>query len=458
MKILNRILAVMLVFVLVMALMPTMTFAAEYDSTVYNPGDVAVINRIIDNNGLKGYKKNDPKNWDFAGWIGGGETPRRIEFLLLRETNLKGSMSLAGLDRLTYLVCGKNKITELDVSKNTELNCLDIDNNELTRLEVSTNSKLEYLYCYDNKLTTLDISKNTELAALDIDNNKITVLDVSQNRKLRELKCGRNRLTRLDVSTNTELNWLSCSEQELEKLDISKNIKLEYLYCESNRLKGLDTSNNSELLLLRCQWNRLKELNTSNNQKLIDFICDDNLMTAINTKINDKTYDINTEGNGYVGLVVPIDKEPSMGTFALASNKTLAKEPTTFTVSAKPKEGWKFVNWTQNGKVVSTKKIAVFKRNKSNKLVANFKRIKFVGVKSIKIRKTLTLKRGKTFTLRQKFTPSNTTDKRITWSSSRKRVATVNSKGVVRGIRKGKATIKVRTVNGKTAKCVVSVK
>jgi Bacterial Ig-like domain (group 2). len=46
---------------------------------------------------------------------------------------------------------------------------------------------------------------------------------------------------------------------------------------------------------------------------------------------------------------------------------------------------------------------------------------------------------------------------KITYQSKNKKVATVNSKGVVRGIRKGKTTILV-TANGKTVKVQITVK
>lgn len=51
---------------------------------------------------------------------------------------------------------------------------------------------------------------------------------------------------------------------------------------------------------------------------------------------------------------------------------------------------------------------------------------------------------------------SGTTKKPI-WKSSNKKVATVDGKGIVKGISEGKATI-TATVNGKKLKCVITVK
>ena len=61
--------------------------------------------------------------------------------------------------------------------------------------------------------------------------------------------------------------------------------------------------------------------------------------------------------------------------------------------------------------------------------------------------------KGKTTTIRSKATPAG----KVTYTSSNKKVAAVNSKGVVKGIKKGKATITVKC-NGITKKFVVTVK
>ena len=53
--------------------------------------------------------------------------------------------------------------------------------------------------------------------------------------------------------------------------------------------------------------------------------------------------------------------------------------------------------------------------------------------------------------------PSGASNKNLTWKSSNPKVAVVNQNGKVTALKAGKTTITVRSSNGKTAKCTVTV-
>jgi lysophospholipase L1-like esterase len=70
----------------------------------------------------------------------------------------------------------------------------------------------------------------------------------------------------------------------------------------------------------------------------------------------------------------------------------------------------------------------------------------------------ITLNLNESSTLIANVNPSNANNKKVSWTSDNPSVATVNSSGVVTGIKTGIATIKVTTLDGnKTATCKVKV-
>ena len=69
-----------------------------------------------------------------------------------------------------------------------------------------TGSNITHLYCSNNRITALDVSKNSALTELGCYNNQITHLDVSKNTELTKLECWANPLKSLNVGDNTELS------------------------------------------------------------------------------------------------------------------------------------------------------------------------------------------------------------------------------------------------------------
>lgn len=147
-----------------------------------------------------------------------------------------GTLSQAELDGVTELYVAYANIKDLTgIELFPNLDKLDCKNNNLTRLDVSKNTKLTKLYCEFNQLTGLDLSKNTALTELNCQVNQLTSLDLSKNTALTKLDCALNPLTSLDVSNNTALTYLDCNYNQLTSLDLSKNTALDTLDCSGNK-------------------------------------------------------------------------------------------------------------------------------------------------------------------------------------------------------------------------------
>ncbi len=122
---------------------------------------------------------------------------------------------------------------------------------------------------------------------------------------------------------------------------------------------------------------------------------------------------------------------------------TLKSKGKTATIKAKKKVG----------KVKVTVKVGSMKKSKTIRVVN--------PVKSMKLNaKKKTLKVKKTFKLKAVIAPKNATNKKVTYKSSNKKVAVVNSSGKVTAKKKGKATITVTSKSNPKvkAKCKIIVK
>ena len=83
-----------------------------------------------------------------------------------------------------------------------------------------------------------------------------------------------------------------------------------------------------------------------------------------------------------------------------------------------------------------------------------------VKVTKLRMNKTsVDLLKGKTVQLKVTVTPSNATNKAVTWTSSNKRIATVTSNGLVKAVRTGTITItaKAKDGSGKKVTCKINV-
>ena len=197
-------------------------------------------------------------------------------------TSLKG---IEYFTALTYLDCYSNKLTELDISKNTALETLICGSNDLESLNVSSNDKLKKLHCNSNDLTSLNVSNNTKLTDINCGSNDLGSLNLSSNADLKILECDDIGLTVLDLSSNNNLETLNCFDNHLESLDLTYNAKLQRLNCSfNNTLKSLVLSQNAPLSDLSCQYNQLTSLDLSQHTSLIRLSCSNNQLTSLDVK------------------------------------------------------------------------------------------------------------------------------------------------------------------------------
>lgn len=190
-----------------------------------------------------------------------------------------GILDLTGIEAftsLTSLHCGLNRLTSLDITKNTALISLNCSLNQLTSLDVQNNTNLVELDCSQNKITALNVNNNTKLKDLYCSVNKLTTLEVQKNVALQTLGCSTNQLTDLDLEKNSDLEILHCNKNQITALDLSKNTALAYLFCENNQLVSLNLKNNHNT--------QMERIRTDNNPNLRCIKVDNPTYSAENWK------------------------------------------------------------------------------------------------------------------------------------------------------------------------------
>ena len=246
-----------------------------------------------------------------------------LSFFYCNDNQLT-SLDISSNTALNEINCASNQLTSLDVNSNTALIGLNCASNQLTSLDISSNTALYGLYCYSNQLTSLNVTSNSALTLLHCDSNQLTSLNISSNTALTWLGCYSNQLTSLDVSSNTALSWLYCGSNQLTNLDVSSNTALIGIYCGSNQLTSLDVSSNTALSWLYCENNQLTNLDVSSNTALNELYCASNQLTSLDISSNTALYELYCYSNQLTRLNLKNGNNSNMTDMDATSNPSLS--------------------------------------------------------------------------------------------------------------------------------------
>lgn len=208
---------------------------------------------------------------------------------------------------------------------------------------------------------------------------------------------------------------------------------------------------------------------TSSNEKAVT-VSETGMLSAVGTGTARITA-VSESGKRAVCTVKVLNKQVLASKVKIKKAKISMKagEMKQIQTSVSPKNSTDRLKWTSSNKKtaqVDENGVVTAKRSGKVKITAKTKKGKKAvcevtitqAAQSIELNKTsLTLKVKKSVRLKAKLTPKGATDK-LTWKSSAKKVVSVDKKGKITGLKKGRAVITVKTSGGKTAACVVTVK
>ena len=411
-------------------------------------------------------------------------------------TNMWGMFTnCTGLTRLD--------VTKFDTTKVTNMQrmfegCQRLESIDVTRFKTNAVTDMSYMFFDCEALTSLDVSNfNTsnvtnmkhmfyyckELKNLDLSKfstgNVTDMYGMFMNCK----KIENINLAGFNTSAVTDMQAMFSGCEKLESIDVSsfntsKVTIMQGMFGSCYSLKNLDLSNfdmgkvtNAGNLLGWFYQSSLERIKTPKNLhvevSLPGEFYDESVgyETTYNTLPKDQS-----SSKTYVRLiditgisVSPNKLSLTIGeTAALSANvlpKNAMKKDLTYTWSSdKPS----IASVDSHGRVTGIAEgSATVKALASNGMVASC--TVSVSSSSIPVERVVVTPANKTIGIRETFklsavvSPSNATDKSVTWTSNSPTIATVDASGSVTGVTEGSATITAKSANNKVSACEITV-
>ncbi len=195
---------------------------------------------------------------------------------------------------LTFLVLSKNNLSSIDLTSNTALEEIGIGENDLTSIDVTGLDKVEILYLDDNDLTGITgLDDLTKLGYLKADGNDFESIDLSANTALYYISLDDNELGSITGLSNlTGLTELSLTDNMLTSVDASNSTRLTRLLLNRNSLTSVDVSDLSKLLTLGLDGNDLESIDVSDLTSLRGLYLDDNELGPYDHDDDEMTDDV----------------------------------------------------------------------------------------------------------------------------------------------------------------------
>ncbi|WP_405605427.1 T9SS type A sorting domain-containing protein [Polaribacter sp. Asnod1-A03] len=217
----------------------------------------------------------------------GIEAFKNITGLNANDNNLT-IIDLSNNTKLSYLSIDTNQLTALDITSLVNLESLYAGINQITEIDVTNNLSLKKLWLNINNLSALDISKNTELEELELDwNYDLLSIDFSNNLKLYRIHLWKTAISTIDVTQLLDLQRLYVSETNLKTIDISNNVKLyDFRSTDNPGIPTYDFSNNTALNRIDLSNSGVSDFDVSNNINLTQLLLGQNNLTTVDISKN----------------------------------------------------------------------------------------------------------------------------------------------------------------------------
>ena len=422
---------------------------------------------------------------------------KKLEIIGLGDTNIT-ELDVSRCTNLRELYLWETKLTELDLSKNTQLECLDIHYSKIKRLDITNNNKLEEIDYYGSDVIIIKngkaIATKIELThdSLLLDEGETLDLDLtvypteaaqyltwsSEDNNVAEVINGKltakgkgetTIYVKSEIATATcrvivrpavesvIVNETSLNLQIGEVGDLFVTITPQgangYCYVYSN--------NPSVAYPYRSEYNtslhRIQIIPKSPGTAIITIkTVSGNKTAKVNITVKEKSVPISGFSLSPSSLSLTIGQTSKLTTTITPSNATESILWTSSNTAIASVDSEGNVTAVSSGSATITAKTSNSGVTRTCRITVKDANVAVSGINLDKSSMSLTV--GASGTLSATITPSNASNKGVTWTSSNSSVASVSSSGVVTAKSVGTTTITARSSDGgKTATCKVSV-
>ncbi|GGD44454.1 hypothetical protein [Muriicola marianensis] len=139
-----------------------------------------------------------------------------------------GSVLTENVEIVTSLVMNDKGITSLDgIADFAMLDNLWVNDNQISTLNLSSNTALKFVYVENNALTSINISNLSVLEKLSVPGNNLTQLDISDSPALQLIDIKDNTLGAIDLSAipnSLQLNTFAVENNPLTCIKVNEEI------------------------------------------------------------------------------------------------------------------------------------------------------------------------------------------------------------------------------------------
>ncbi|TRO65740.1 hypothetical protein [Christiangramia sabulilitoris] len=282
--------------------------------------------------------------------------------------NVSGKIAeLTGIEafvNLVSLVAAFGELSEVDLSNNTSLEELFLNDNQLSGVDVSMLSNLKRFGIMRNPITSeIDVSGNPALEELFVHYTGISSIDLSGNPNLWNLFIQNNQLTSLDLSANTALKRVSAQHNFIPQLDITSLSSIERIDAQYNtnmilltgvngnstlkflNLSGTGLSNFNGAPYPNLEWlslndNDLGNFNGNNNLSLQNLFLSNNAVKKLNLTGNTQLTRLEVMNNAMEELDLRNGNNAALGTLRASGNLLTCISVDDPTDATMPYENW----------------------------------------------------------------------------------------------------------------------